>query len=210
MVSVKVLQRIDSKTKRMTVFVKPEGYAQRPVGQLLAEQCVLGDEKAWVALHRQYFPTATTFLRRLGVAESDLEDAAQEVFVQVFRYLPRFREQAAFRTWLYQLCVTQARQARRLRYLRNVLDRVLARRPVAALVSSPAFSEELAQRQIDTALAGLSDAHRTVFVLYELEGVSGKEIAKIVGAKEATVWQRLHHARQRFRAALGLEAEGGS
>jgi RNA polymerase sigma-70 factor, ECF subfamily len=194
----------------MTVLAKPEEYAQPRVSELLAEQCVLGDEKAWAALHRQYFPTAATFLRRLGVAELDIEDAAQEVFLQVFRYLPGFREQAQFRTWLYQLCVTQARHARRMRYLKKLLGLSLARRSVATLVSSPAFSEELAQRQIDAALERLSDAQRTVFVLYEMEGVSGKEIAKIVGAKESTVWQRLHYARRTFRAALGFDVEDGS
>ena len=50
---------------------------------------------------------------RLGVPASHLEDACQEVFVDVFRYLPRFRREADFRTWLYRICLSRARVTRR-------------------------------------------------------------------------------------------------
>jgi RNA polymerase sigma-70 factor (ECF subfamily) len=191
----------------MTLVAKPEGYLEPPAERRLAEQCILGDERAWGALHRRFSPMAVAFLRRLGVVESELEDAAQEVFCQVFRYLPRFREEAELRTWLYQLCITQARRIRRAHRIRDILGRTLSRAPIASLVSSPAFSEVAAQRQIDAALTGLSEIERSVFVLYEMEGLAGKEIASIVGAKEATVWRRLHYARRSFRAALGFDSE---
>jgi RNA polymerase sigma-70 factor (ECF subfamily) len=191
----------------MTVVAKPEGYLEPSAERRLAELCIGGDEKAWGALHRQFAPIAVAFLRRMGVVESDLEDAAQEVFLQVFRYLPRFREESELRTWLYQLCITQARRTRNARRIRDILDKTLSRVPVATLVSSPAFSEAAAQRQIDAALMRLSEVERTVFVLYEMEGLAGKEIATIVGAKEATVWRRLHYARRTFRAALGFGTE---
>jgi RNA polymerase sigma-70 factor (ECF subfamily) len=194
----------------MAVFTDPKTYAQAPPEQPLLEDCVSGDQEAWRALHRQYFPVATSFLRRLGVRESDLEDAAQEVFVQVFRYLPRFRGQAEFRTWLYQLCITQRRRMRRGYFVRDLLERVFLQKNPDTLIAGPGFSEELAQRRLDAALAKLPEAERVVFVLYEMQNLSGQEIGAIVGAKPATVWRRLHYARRSLQEALGLRVEDAS
>lgn len=193
----------------MAVVTDPETYAQAPERPLL-EQCISGDQAAWRALHCRYFPVATSFLRRLGVREADLEDAAQEVFVQVFRYLPRFRGQAEFRTWLYQLCITQRRRMRRGYFVRDLLARVFLQKHPYATVSGPAFSEELAQRRLDAALEKLPEAERVVFVLYEMQNLSGKEIAEIVGAPPQTVWRRLHYARRSLQVALGLREEDAS
>lgn len=176
-----------------------------PADRLLVLDCVQGDRAAWRVLHRRYFPIASAFLRKLGVRERELEDATQEVFLQMFRYLPSFRGESELKTWLYRLCITQARRARRRRRLREALHQVLALAPEESLLSSPAFCEQTARRRIESALGKLSDAERTVFVLYEMEGVSGKQIAEIVGCKEATLWRRLHYARKNFREAFDAE-----
>lgn len=171
-----------------------------PVQPLL--RCVEGDRSAWRQLHRQYYPVAAAFLRKLGVQERDLDDACQEVFLQMFRYLSRFRGEADPKTWLYRLCITQARRARLKHRVTHALQNVLALMPREALVSTPSFSEHAAQRRIEAALAQLPEKERAAFVLYEMEGVAGKQIASIVGCKEATLWRRLHYARQVFRQAL--------
>jgi RNA polymerase sigma-70 factor, ECF subfamily len=161
-------------------------------------ECVQGDAAAWRALHRQYYPVAGAFLRKLGVAPPELEDACQDVFLQLFRYLPSFRGESEFETWLYRLCLTQARRAR----VRLRVRRLLSWLPGEELVSSPSFCEHSARRRIEAALAQLSAADRSVFVLYEMEGLPGARIAEIVGCKEATLWRRLHYARKRFLDAL--------
>jgi RNA polymerase sigma-70 factor, ECF subfamily len=165
-------------------------------------RCVEGDPAAWRLLHRRYQPLAVAFLRKLGVQERDLDDASQDVFVELFRYLPRFRGEADPKTWLYRLCITQARRTRTRNRLRRAADILLARSPEAAPVASPGFCEQAARRRIAAALAQLSDGDRTVFVLFEMEGLAGEQVASIVGCKEATLWRRLHYARERFRQAL--------
>jgi RNA polymerase sigma-70 factor (ECF subfamily) len=165
-------------------------------------RCVEGDRAAWRQIHRHYYPVAAAFLRKLGVHERDLDDACQEVFLQMFRYLSRFRGEADPKTWLYRLCITQARRARLRHKVAHALEQVLALLPRDALVSTPSFSESAAQRRIEQALARLSEKERSAFVLYEMEGLAGKQIASIVGCKEATLWRRLHYARQVFREAL--------
>jgi RNA polymerase sigma-70 factor, ECF subfamily len=165
-------------------------------------ECAGGDAAAWRRLHRQYYPIAVAFLRKLGVEGQDLEDACQDVFLQAFRYLPSFRGDSEFKTWLYRLCITQARKSRRRLRFTRALGQLLAWLPGEAVVSTPAFCEQAARRRIEAALAELSEAERTVFVLYEMEGLAGAQIAEIVRCKPATLWRRLHYARKSFRRAL--------
>jgi RNA polymerase sigma-70 factor, ECF subfamily len=168
----------------------------------LVLDCVRGDRSAWRRLHQRYHPVSVAFLRRLGVSEADLEDATQEVFLEMFRYLPRFRGSAELTTWLYRLCITQARRSRRRRRVAQAIQQLLLMTPVESWISSPAFSENLARKRIEDALKQLSEAERSVFVLYEMEGLPGKQIAEILGCKEATLWRRLHYARKRFLEAF--------
>jgi RNA polymerase sigma-70 factor, ECF subfamily len=176
----------------------------------LIEDCAEGDALAWRKLHRKYFPVAAAFLRKLGVRERDLEDATQDVFLQMYKYLPRFRRQAELSTWLYRLCITQARHTRRRTRVTEALLSILSLMPSAALLSEQSFSEDLARKRIAQALATLPEGERAVFVLYEMEGLPGKQIAEIVKCPEATVWRRLHYARRTFREALGVDPEATS
>jgi len=168
----------------------------------LLDACVAGEESAWRQLHRLCYPRAAAFLRKLGVGELDLDDAAQEVFVQLFRYLPSFRREAELSTWLYRVCITQARSARRRRRVTQTLSRLLTLGWAPTLVSTPSLPDAVVRRRVEAALASLSEGDRTVFVLYEMEGVPGKRIAEIVASPEASVWRRLHDARLVFRRAL--------
>jgi RNA polymerase sigma-70 factor (ECF subfamily) len=170
----------------------------------LIGRCVAGDERAWRELYRVHYQAAGAFLRKLGVRERDLDDAMQDVFAELFRSLPRFRGEAQLRTWLYRLCATQARRSRRFRGVSDMLSALIGQ------AGEPSVEQELpddiAQRRVARALERLSDSERLVFVLYELEGLSGDEIAQVAGCPTATVWRRLHYARARFRAAIEEEA----
>src|SRR3569623_834783 len=79
----------------------------------LVARCIAGERQAWRELHQRYYATVYGFLRRLGVRPPDTEDACQEVFVQVFRYLATFQHRADLRTWLYKLSISQAARDRR-------------------------------------------------------------------------------------------------
>jgi RNA polymerase sigma-70 factor (ECF subfamily) len=174
----------------------------------LVERCVAGEASAWRELHRTFYPTVRTFLRRMGVEGGENEDACQEVFVQVFRSLPRFEHRAELKTWLYRLCLTQASRARRRRALRlRVHLGALWGRPAEPQATQEWSEPQMGQR-IGDALGRMKPHHREVFVLYELEALSGEEVAAILGCPEPTVWRRLHHARREFEALVtGAGAE---
>lgn len=170
---------------------------------LLLDRCVAGEEAAWRGLHARYYRNAVYVLRRLGVAQTQLEDVCQEVFLDVFRSLPSFRHEADFRTWLYRICVGRARVARRRAKIVRLLESLFANG--GEEVADHSLDEGRANRQLGKALEALPEAERAVFVLFELEGLSGKEIAEVLGCTESAVFRRLHHARKHFRRALGEE-----
>jgi RNA polymerase sigma-70 factor (ECF subfamily) len=163
-------------------------------------ECARGNDQAWRSLHFRYYPLAVGFLRKLGVYESDLEDASQEVFLQMHRYLPRFRGNSQLKTWLYRLCITQARHVRRRRRLAETLRSWLSRTVDPHV--GPELCEDSARRRIEKALEGLSEQERLALVLYEMEGLSGRQVAETLRCTEATLWRRLHYARKKFIAAV--------
>jgi RNA polymerase sigma-70 factor, ECF subfamily len=173
--------------------------------EVLVSRCVAGDDAAWAALYARYARVIAHFLRRLGVAPDALDDAVQEVFLQAFRSLDKFRGEAAIKTWLYRLAVTQARRSReKARFVRRIrqLLALEARSELDFCLLHAGREEGLLQ----AALNQLTQLEREAFVLYELEGQGGVELAKIFGCPEATVYRRLHDARKKFQAFVEREA----
>lgn len=162
----------------------------------LLARCVAGDARAWEELLATYRAQTLTFLRRLGVNGRDAEDACQEVFVQVFRYLHGFEHRSDFRTWLYKLCISQAARVRR----RATLAKALCALGLGVPSEPPAWTEADACDLVDRALGRLKPRQREVFVLYELEGVATAEIARLLGTPAATVRRQLQEARASFEA----------
>jgi RNA polymerase sigma-70 factor (ECF subfamily) len=174
--------------------------------EALVARCVAGDEVAWAALYSRYARTMAQFLKRLGVAPDALDDAVQEVFLQAFRSLDSFRGEAAIKTWLYRLAVTQARRSReKARFLRRVRQLLVLEFGAVHASVEPEAGE--AERLLERALGELTRLEREAFVLYELEGQSGAELSAIFGCPEATVYRRLHDARKKFTAFVEREAK---
>jgi RNA polymerase sigma-70 factor (ECF subfamily) len=152
------------------------------------------------AAYRQYFASVWRVLRRLGVAEAQLDDAAQDVFVVVHRRLGEFEARGTPRSWLYAIALRVASEYRRRAVRRRAepLTEHADQRP------SPGQQVELREsvRLLHALLAELDDDKRTVFVLAELEQLSVPEIATALGANINTIYTRLRAARRRFEAAL--------
>jgi len=75
-------------------------------------------------------------------------------------------------------------------------------------MSQGELGERRAQRLVNLALGQLPESERLVFVLYEFEGLPGKDISEIVDCPEATVWRRLHYARKAFRDYFERHGDG--
>ena len=173
--------------------------------EVVVSRCVAGDEAAWALLYSRYARATANFLKRLGVEPEALDDAVQEVFLQAFRSLDKFRQEAAVKTWLYRLAVTQARKSRERAHFTRRIRRLLALEitPDMECVEDQAGQ---AERLLHAALNQLTALEREAFVLYELEGQCGAELAAIFGCPEATVYRRLHDARKKFQTFIESEA----
>jgi len=144
-------------------------------------------------------------LRHLGIADAELPDVSQEVFVTVHKKLPEFEGRSTLRTWLYAICLRVASDHRRRAYVRHEQPSAepMAERP------HPSGTEEntrLEQRATLRALLAVLDSDkRDVLVLYEVEGFTMKEVAEIVDCPLQTAYSRLHAARARLLEAFLAE-----
>lgn len=146
-------------------------------------------------IFRECGPYVWRVLRRLGVAESDVEDVCQEVFVVVHRKLPEFEHRSAVTTWVYGICVHTASDYRKRMGRRREV--VTGEPPEQVSVLDPHQDLEVrqAREQLDSVLGELDDDKRSVFVLYEIEQLSMNDVAVAVGCPVQTAYSRLHAAR---------------
>jgi RNA polymerase sigma factor (sigma-70 family) len=164
-------------------------------------RCREGDRAAFRALYDSHFRRVRHTARCLGTPPSELDDVTQEVFTSAFSKLERFVG-GNFGHWLHRICanvVTDHHRRRRVRELFRVRGR-----PEAEEESAPTPGPEAAhvraeaEIQVGQILARMRPKQREVFALFELEGLTGDEIAHRVGCPVNTVWTRLHHARRDF------------
>lgn len=164
------------------------------------------------ALFRNHLEDVYRIVSRLlgpGAGRADIEDVTQQVFLAAHRALPKFRGESKVTTWLYGIASKTV--------LMHLRSRRRHRRLVGALEQSAAVSvgwENNVERSVESrrklaevwrCLMRIKPKKRIVFVLHEIEGLSGKQIAQMLEIKEATVWTRLHHARIELLKGLNKE-----
>lgn len=161
------------------------------------------------ALYRAHAQTVARWAARLygpggprgGVT---VEDLVQEVFLIAHRSLAGFRGEAKVTTWLFRITQNVVRHRRRRERLRALVyapERV-AEQAGTELSPAEALERRQAQRLVYEVLDEMNEKHRTAFALFELEGLSGEEIAALLGQKPATIWVWLHRARAQFLKGL--------
>lgn len=154
----------------------------------------------------RHFSTVVAWAARLGGPAMDPEDVAHDVFVTAGRKLSGLDGEAHLEAWLYTLTNNEVRNRRRQVRLRKFLLGLWGRGLSAAdprPLPPEAMERAATAALVRAALEALSDRHREVLVLFELEGRSGAEVAAFVGVKEANIWVVLHRA----RAALAKEVK---
>jgi RNA polymerase sigma-70 factor (ECF subfamily) len=141
-------------------------------------------------------------VRRLGVAELDVEDVAQEVLVIVHRKLAQYDTRCSMRGWIFGIASRVAADYRRSARVRR--ERVVDPVPETAVAAGQDrdFDRARARALLDHALDDLDEDKRNVFVLYELEGLEMQEVAEMLGCPVQTAYSRLHAARDRVRARV--------
>jgi RNA polymerase sigma-70 factor (ECF subfamily) len=156
------------------------------------------------ALYDAWFGDVARWIRALGGASADQDDLVQEVFVVVHRRLPDF-DGENIAGWLYRIAAHQVRDFRRLRWIRHIFGRSVPLSPgVPSTGPTPLMMLETKEKQqlLERLLATLNESQRAAFVLFEMDGYTGEEIARIQQVSINTVRARIHRARKKVTTLL--------
>jgi len=178
----------------------------------LMQRLAAGDAGALAPLHQRHGRRVTSLLLRMGpeMTLEQAEDLTQEVFLTLMETAPRYVEQDRLRSWIGGIAVRKSRAWHRRRWLRRRLRLERShelQRTVAPPPGSPVEQLEL-REEVDRALRSLPLGQREALVLHAVEGLSGDEIASILGVSTSAVWVRLHRARKTLREVLSIPSEG--
>ena len=170
-----------------------------------------GDAEAYGVLVRKYQNRLCTSLLHTCGSFADAQDAAQEAFLRAFTKLHTFTGASAFYTWLYRIAVNAAISQHRRLHLPPSSQRTLTGFRTEPTDRAERLDEQLMRKEraarVQQALASLSDEHRTIIALREVEDFDYDEIALILNVPVGTVRSRLHRARLQLREKLQLVME---
>jgi RNA polymerase sigma factor (sigma-70 family) len=171
-----------------------------------------GDLEAYDELIKRYQERIYATIYHMTANHEDANDLAQESFIKAFQALPSFKGGSTFYTWLYRIAVNKTinflkQRKNRMHMSLNDLDFNTENNPdLVALISEKtprrdAGLNEL-QEKLNAALLKLSEPHRLVVVLHDVQGQSHDEIAEIMDCNIGTVRSRLFYARQQLQSLL--------
>ena len=165
-------------------------------------------------IFRHYAPAVGRWAHRLGGPSTDVDDVVQEVFVRAYEQLSRFRGESKLSTWLFQITLNEVRQRKRRARWVGWLTPGESERAVKEPEESPDLSPlsrlERSQdiRRLYRALDGLKEKYRVPLVLFEIDEMSGEDIAELMEVNINTVWVWLHRGRtQLLERLVALEEE---
>jgi RNA polymerase sigma-70 factor (ECF subfamily) len=165
----------------------------------LVKQAKKGDAGAFEAILLRYDRRVlSTAMRLLNGDLEDAKDAAQQVFLRLYRSLHQLDENRHFASWLYRITVNVCRDIMRQRIRRAVVPLELAEHTAAPAADDDHRRAEQT-KMIYAALASLTERERAAIVLRDLEGIPTKEVARILQTSEGTIRSQISNARVKIR-----------
>lgn len=171
-----------------------------------------GDTAAFDELVVKYTPRLYGLVYHMTSNREDTHDVLQEVFAKAYRALKRFRGKSTFYTWIYSIATNMTlnflkkRNRRRAMSLDDVDSAIEHDKEFieATSKSDPVREANISELQdrINQAMQELSDDHRAVVTMFDIQGMPHAEIAKILNVSEGTVRSRLHYAHKQLQNYL--------
>lgn len=187
--------------------------APNPVDeQELVRRARRGDLEAYDDLIRRYQERVYATIYHMTANHEDANDLAQEAFIKAYQALKSFKGGSSFYTWVYRIAVNKTinflkQRKHRSQMSLNDLDFNVEHDPdLVALISDKTPRRDVnlteLQEKLNEAMQKLSEQHRLVVTLHDVQGLSHEEIAKIMDCNIGTVRSRLFYARQQLQAYL--------
>jgi RNA polymerase sigma-70 factor (ECF subfamily) len=177
----------------------------------LVARVAAGDREAYRALVDKYQGRAYAIAFDIVRTREDAEDVVQESFVKAYLSIAQFKGQSSFYTWFYRIVYNMAIDFKRklsrrehdsISFDDTTSPTVLAASGANSQTGEDILSRKEQARRIQDVLEGISEEHRTVLMLREIDGLNYDEISKVVGVTRGTVMSRLHYARKKLQKAL--------
>lgn len=170
------------------------------------------DVAAYDELVRRYQERIYATVYHMTSNHEDANDLVQETFIKAYRALKSFKGDSSFYTWVYRIAVNKTinflkQRKNRVQMSLNDVDFNVEHDPdLVALISDKTPRRDLnlteLQEKLNAALQKLSEHHRMVVTLHDIQGLSHEEIGKIMDCNVGTVRSRLFYARQQLQAYL--------
>lgn len=185
--------------------------------QDLVTRAQQGDTLAFDALILKHGDKLYGMVYHMTSHKEDTHDLLQEIFARAYQSLGKFKGNAAFYTWIYQIAVNLTlnflkQRKRRTRLSLNDMESSIQRNPAfidSAHEANPEKQTNLNELQLklNEAMQKLSHPHRMVVTMFDIQGMSHGEIAKVLNASEGTIRSRLHYAHLQLQSALQVSWE---
>jgi len=180
--------------------------------QKLVKRAQGGNLEAYDELIRRYQERIYATIYHMTANHEDANDLAQETFIKAYQALKSFKGDSSFFTWVYRIAVNKTinflKQRKNKTHMSlNDLDFNAEHDPdLVALVSDKTPRRDVSlielQEKLNGAMQKLSEIHRLVVTLHDVQGLSHEDISKIMGCNTGTVRSRLFYARQQLQAYL--------
>ncbi len=180
--------------------------------QDLVSRAKEGDTRAFDALILKYGDKLFGLVYSMTSHKEDTHDLLQEIFAKAYQSLPKFRGNSSFYTWIYQIATNRTLnflKKRKNRASSSLDDMESSIQQDPALIdtntnANPEKQSSINELQIrlNEAMMKLSESHRMVVTLFDIQGLSHKEIAAVLNSSEGTIRSRLHYAHLQLQSAL--------
>ena len=191
---------------------KPQPEPEQVDEAELVKRARRGDMGAYDDLVRRYQERIYATVYHMTSNHEDANDLAQEAFIKAFQALKSFKGGSSFYTWVYRIAVNKTinflkQRKNKTQMSLDDLDFQAEHDPdLVALISEKTPRREISltelQEKLNIAMLKLSEPHRLVVTLHDVQGLSHEEIAKIMECNIGTVRSRLFYARQQLQAYL--------
>jgi RNA polymerase sigma-70 factor (ECF subfamily) len=202
----------EAKRQKMSNDSTGQINAEGPDDLALVHRSQAGDTSAYEELVRRYYGKIYGLVYSMTSSREDAEDLVQEVFVKAWKALGHFREQSGFYTWIYRIALNRTINFRKKRTRRQTINFDEFDPDIKTAESYREFSSKgsvlrkmslgESQEKMNKAMLKLSEKHRAVVTMHDVQGMPHADIAKVMRCSEGTVRSRLFYAHKQLQAEL--------
>jgi RNA polymerase sigma-70 factor (ECF subfamily) len=176
----------------------------------IVQKCQKGDVAAYEDIAAKYYRRVFTVILGVVHDRNDAMEVTQETFYRAFKNIKRFKGGSNFYTWIYRIAVNlaidlQRRRKRSVVDLKEDMDEVIVETEASGSDPFRKLHDRRLGEKLLRAIDELTPDHKAVIVMRAVDGLSYKEIGRIMGCSEGTVMSRLHYARKKLQEKLGSD-----